>query len=219
MLVITNFVIPQITQIFSDTQKTMPVPTQIMIAVSGFTQEYIWPIIFGALGILIMTERFIKTPKGKAKMDQTLLKLPLLGGTFTDLCVTRFARTLGTLLKSGVPVISSLQVSRNVVNNTVFETAIDAAAVQVTEGKSLNFALKQTHMFPPIVIHMVAVGEKTGELEDMLINVADNYDQQIEAQLGKLTSLLEPLMIVAMVFIVGFIVIAVLMPIFEMQNI
>jgi general secretion pathway protein F len=219
ILVITNFVIPQITQIFTDSNKVMPLPTQIMIGVSNFTQEFIWPIVFGILFLLIMTERYVKTKAGKAKMDRTLLKLPVLGVTFADLCVTRFCRTLGTLLKSGVPVINSLQVARNVVNNTVFEAAIENASVQVTEGKSLNSSLKQSKMFPPIVIHMVAVGEKTGELEDMLLNVADNYDQQIEARLGKLTSLLEPLMIVAMVFVVGFIVIAVLMPIFEMQNI
>jgi type II secretory pathway component PulF len=150
---------------------------------------------------------------------KTLLKLPLIGSIFSDLCVTRFARTLGTLLKSGVPMINSLEVARNVVNNALFEEAITASSVLVTEGKALNLALKQTQLFPPIIIHMVSVGEKTGDLENMLLNVADNYDQQIEARLGKLTSLLEPLMIVAMVLVVGFIVMAVLLPIFEMQNV
>lgn len=219
LLVITNFVIPQITQIFTDANKVMPLPTRIMIGVSEFFQANFWPIVLAFLFGLIMLERYVKTAAGRAKKDATLLKLPLLGSTFQDLAVTRFCRTLGTLLKSGVPVIASLQVSRNVVNNEVFEKAIDNAAVQVTEGKSLNYALKQARIFPPIVIHMVAVGEKTGELEDMLLNVADNYDQQIEARLGRLTSLLEPLMIVAMVVIVGFIVVAVLLPIFEMQNV
>lgn len=219
LLVITNFVIPQISQIFVDANKVMPLPTRIMITVSTFMQEYFGVIIVSVLGMLVLLERTIKTEKGRAKKDAILLQLPLLGTTFSDLCVTRFCRTLGTLLKSGVPVIASLQVSRNVVNNDVFEKAIENASVQVTEGKSLNYALKQARIFPPIVVHMVAVGEKTGELEDMLLNVADNYDQQIEARLGKLTSLLEPLMIVFMVVIVGFIVVAVLMPIFEMQNV
>ncbi|MEZ4816257.1 MAG: type II secretion system inner membrane protein GspF [Bdellovibrionota bacterium] len=219
LLVITNFVIPQITQIFNDANKVMPLPTRIMIGASEFLQNNFWPLLIAFLFVMVMLERYVKTPKGRAKKDQTLLKLPLLGSTFTDLAVTRFCRTLGTLLKSGVPVISSLQVSRNVVNNDVFEQAIDNASIQVTEGKSLNYALKQARIFPPIVVHMVAVGEKTGELEDMLLNVADNYDQQIEARLGRLTSLLEPLMIVAMVVIVGFIVVAVLLPIFEMQNV
>lgn len=219
LLVITNFVIPQITQIFTDANKVMPIPTRIMIGVSGFFQANIWYIIFGLLGSLIMLERYTKTEVGRVKKDKILLKLPLIGSIFADLCVTRFARTLGTLLKSGVPLINSLEVARNVVNNALFEEAISASSVLVTEGKSLNLALKQTQLFPPIIIHMVSVGEKTGDLENMLLNVADNYDQQIEARLGKLTSLLEPLMIVAMVLVVGFIVMAVLLPIFEMQNI
>ena len=166
-----------------------------------------------------MLEIYTKTEVGRVKKDKTLLKLPLIGSIFSDLCVTRFARTLGTLLKSGVPMINSLEVARNVVNNALFEEAISASSVLVTEGKALNLALKQTQLFPPIIIHMVSVGEKTGDLENMLLNVADNYDQQIEARLGKLTSLLEPLMIVAMVLVVGFIVMAVLLPIFEMQNV
>ncbi len=219
LLVITNFVIPQITQIFTDANKVMPLPTRIMIGVSGFFQANIWYIVFGLLGSLIMLERYTKTEVGRVKKDKTLLKLPLIGSIFSDLCVTRFARTLGTLLKSGVPMINSLEVARNVVNNALFEEAISASSVLVTEGKALNLALKQTQLFPPIIIHMVSVGEKTGDLENMLLNVADNYDQQIEARLGKLTSLLEPLMIVAMVLVVGFIVMAVLMPIFEMQNV
>jgi general secretion pathway protein F len=219
LLVITNFVIPQITQIFTDANKAMPLPTQIMIGVSGFFQANIWYIVFGVLGMLMMLERFIKTEAGRVKKDKFLLNLPLLGVIFSDLCVTRFARTLGTLLKSGVPMIGSLEVARNVVNNALFEEAISAASVLVTEGKSLNLALKQSQLFPPIIIHMVSVGEKTGDLENMLLNVAENYDQQIEARLGKMTGLLEPLMIVAMVLVVGFIVMAVLMPIFEMQNV
>ncbi|MEI7440961.1 MAG: type II secretion system F family protein [bacterium] len=219
LLVITNFVIPQITQIFTDANKVMPLPTRIMIGVSGFFQANIWYIVFGLLGSLIMLERYTKTETGRVKKDKIILKLPLIGSIFSDLCVTRFARTLGTLLKSGVAMISSLEVARNVVNNALFEDAITATAVLVTEGKALNLALKQTQLFPPIIIHMVSVGEKTGDLENMLLNVADNYDQQIEARLGKLTSLLEPLMIVAMVLVVGFIVMAVLLPIFEMQNI
>ena len=219
LLVITNFVIPQITQIFTDANKVMPLPTRIMIGVSGFFQANIWYLIFGVLGCLIMLERFVKTEAGRVKKDKFLLRVPLIGGIFSDLCVTRFARTLGTLLKSGVPMINSLEVARNVVNNALFEEAISSASVFVTEGKALNLALKQSQLFPPIIIHMVAVGEKTGDLENMLLNVAENYDQQIEARLGKMTSLLEPLMIVAMVLVVGFIVMAVLMPIFEMQNV
>jgi len=219
MLVIMNFVVPQITAIFSDLNKALPLPTQIMIATSQFTQEYFWYLIFGGLFLLISLERFFKTEAGRAKKDSTVIKIPVVGQLVSDVCVSRFARTLGTLLKSGVPMINSLQVARNVVNHTLFEAAIDQSIIYVTEGKSLNSALKQSKLFPHIVIHMIAVGEKTGELEDMLMSVAENYDQQVEARLGRLTSLLEPLMIVGMVVLVGFIVMAVLLPIFDMQNI
>lgn len=219
MIVIMNFVVPQITQIFSDMEKALPLPTQILIAVSTFTQNNFWPLIIGILLIIVGLERYTKTTAGRARKDSFVLKIPIIGSIATDLCVARYARTLGTLLKSGVPVLNSLEVSRNVVNNTLFENAIDQASLMVSEGKSLNSAMKQGHVFPPIVIHMVAVGEKTGELENMLMNVAENYDQQLEARLGRLTSLLEPIMIVAMVAVVGFVVMAILLPIFDMQDI
>jgi general secretion pathway protein F len=219
LLVIMNFVVPQITSIFQDLNKALPLPTVILINTSTFIQNYFWPIVFSFLGALVLLERYVKTTAGRAQKDRFLLKVPIIGSIIADFCVTRFARTLGTLLKSGVPMLNSLQVSRNVVNHTLFEQAIEQASVAVSEGKSLNYAIKQSRLFPPIVVHMIAVGEKTGELEDMLLNVAENYDQQIEARLGRLTTLLEPLMIVTMVLTVGFIVMAVLLPIFEMQDI
>lgn len=219
MMVIMNFVVPQLMGIFQDMNKALPLPTQIMIGASNFVQAYFWHMIISIIALLVMLERYVKTVHGRARKDKIVLKIPIVGSIIADYCVARFARTLGTLLKAGVPMINAIQVARNVVNNVLFENAIEQASVMVTEGKSLNSAIKQSHMFPPIIIHMIAVGEKTGDLEEMLLNVADNYDQQIEARLGKLTSLLEPLMIVTMVAMVGFIVMAVLVPIFEMQNI
>ena len=149
MLVIMNFVVPQLMGIFSDINKALPLPTRIMIGVSNFVQNYFWPMIISIIALLVVMERYIKTKSGRAKKDRTVLRLPIVGSIVSDYCVARFARTLGTLLKSGVPMISAMHVARNVVNNTQFEDAIENAGVMVTEGKSLNLAIKQSRMFPP----------------------------------------------------------------------
>ena len=211
-------VVPTITKIFLDMGQALPTPTKILIGMSNLAQSYAWHAIIAVLAVAMMMERYIKTPAGRAKKDATLLTLPILGRLMRNLAVARFARTLGTLLSSGVPVLASLQITRNVVANSVFENIIDHCGTAISEGRSLAYALKQSGEFPPIVIHMVGVGEKTGELESMLGNVADNYELQVETTLGSLTSLLEPIMMIVMAVVVGFIVMAVLMPILDMNK-
>lgn len=211
-------VVPQITKIFIDMKQTLPFATRLLIQISNFAQDYGVYALIVLLALGVMLERYIKTPVGRATKDNFLLKAPILKTLNRNLGVARFARTLGTLLSSGVPMLTALEITKNVVNNTVFENAIAQMAIQVSEGRSVASTLKQSQEFPPIVVHMVGVGEKTGELEQMLSNVADNYEQQVEVGLGTLTTLLEPIMIVVMAGVVGFIVMAVLMPIFDMQQ-
>lgn len=211
-------VVPQITKIFIDMKQTLPFATRLLIQVSDIAQEYGLYIVIALLAVAIMTERYIKTTAGRARKDNFLLTAPILKGLNRNIGVARFSRTLGTLLQSGVPMLTALEITKNVVNNTVFEEAIAQMSIQVSEGRSLASTLKQSQEFPPIVVHMVGVGEKTGELEQMLSNVADNYEQQVEVGLSTLTTLLEPIMIVVMAGVVGFIVMAVLMPIFDMQQ-
>jgi general secretion pathway protein F len=146
------------------------------------------------------------------------LRLPVMGNLVRLVSVSRFSRTLGTLLKSGVPMLTSLQIAKNVVNHTVFERAIETVAGQVEEGRSLGLALKQTGEFPPIVIHMVGVGEKSGELEDMLMNISENYDREVDSAMEIMTSVLSPIMIIAMVAFVGFVMMAVLGPLMKMNQ-
>ena len=165
-----------------------------------------------------MLERYIKTAAGRARKDAFFLKFPIVGNLMQQIVVARFGRTLGTLLSSGVPMLVSLQITRNVVDHAVFEDVIDQCGTQVSEGRPLAYALKQSRRFPPIVIHMIGVGEKTGELEPMLLNVAETYEQQVDTTLGSLTSVLEPVMMIVMALFVGAIVMAVLMPIFEMNQ-
>jgi general secretion pathway protein F len=211
-------VVPQITSIFTDMKQQLPTPTKILIAVSNVAQAQYPVILVGILVIALLIERYIKTTTGRRRKDEIFLRLPIVSALTRNIAVARFARTLGTLLSSGVPMITALQITRNVVANAVFEEVVESAETLVSEGRSLAYTLKQSRQFPPIVVHMVGVGEKTGELEAMLANVADNYEQQVDALLGTLTSLLEPLMMVMMALLVGFIVMAVLMPIFQMNS-
>ena len=218
MVVIFTFVIPNITKVFDSLNQAMPWSTRLLIGASEFFKKYIWPIAMGGLAAMVFLERFVATEKGRDTKDRLFLKLPLIGGLMRLIAVSRFSRTLGTLLQSGVPMLVSLQIAKNVVNNTVFERAIETVSGQVEEGKSLGLALKQTGEFPPIVIHMVGVGEKSGELEDMLTNVSENYDREVDSAMEIMTSVLSPIMIVLMVAFVGFIMMAVLGPLMQLNQ-
>ncbi len=211
-------VVPTITGMFNDTKQALPTPTVILIAASDFLQAHGFKLLVGVLGSAILLQRYIATKAGRERKDAFLLKAPLFGMLNRMICVSRFARTLGTLLSSGVPMLTALEITRNVVSNATFERVVEAATEQVREGRPLAYTLKQSGEFPPIVVHMVGVGEKTGELEQMLLNVAEGYEQQVEMKLGQVTTALEPLMLVGMAGAVGFIVMAILLPILDMQN-
>jgi len=218
MALILVKVIPAITGIFIDMGQELPTPTKILIFISDFLQSYIWIIVFSILATALLIERYIKTESGAYKKDRLLLDVPILGRLFKSISVARFARTLGTLLAAGVPMLPSLEVTRNVVSNKIFEDIISNTSNMVSEGRSVAYSVKQSGEFPPIVVHMIGVGEKTGELENMLLNVAENYELQIETILDRLTGLLEPLLMIVMAVVVGSIVISVLLPIFEMNQ-
>lgn len=213
------FVIPEITRIFESSEMELPITTKILIFVSEFAQKYIIHIIVGILATFILGSGYIRTKAGRARKDKLLLKSPIIGKLLRSIIVARVTRTLGTLLKSGVSMINAMEISRNVSNNHLFEEKLDHAKTQVSEGRSLAYSIKQTELFPPIVIHMVNVGEKTGELEDMLLGVAENFENQVNSSLNKLTSVISPIMIVIMAVVVGVIVWGVLMPMLQMANI
>jgi len=212
-------VIPKITVVFEDMQTALPIYTVILIAVSNFVRNYIIYI----LGVIILSSvifaRYIKTENGKKEWDKTKLKIPIFGRVIRLTAISQFTRTLSTLHGAGVPLLQALDIVTNVVDNTVIKEALKTAKVDVSEGKSLASTLKKTDQFPPMVIHMVTVGEKTGELEVMLKHVSDAYDIEIETRIQTLTSLLEPAMIIIMGGTVAFIVLSILMPIMQMTNI
>jgi general secretion pathway protein F len=218
MGVLFTVVVPKITQIFENTNAVLPWYTLVTIAVSSFAASYWWAILLG-LGLAGWGfARWRSTPAGRARWDRFTLRAPIVGAIVRQVAIGRFARTLSTLLKSGVPLLTALDIVKNILGNVRLADVVDQARDAIREGESIAAPLKRSGEFPPLVYHMVAIGERSGALEEMLGNVADAYEDQVDTTIAALTSLLEPLMIVAMGVVVGFIVFSVLMPILQINN-
>jgi general secretion pathway protein F len=216
---LVTFIVPKITLIFEEVHQVLPWPTVILIAVSHFLNDFWWIILLaGVLGVFAL-QQYIKTPAGRTQYDRFMLRTPVMGRVTLMVAISRFTRTLSTLLTSGVPLLQALDVVRNVVQNSVLAEAIDRARQNIGEGQSLAEPLRKSGMFPPLVTHMIAVGEKSGDLEPMLVKVSEAYDNEVEAIISTLTALLTPVMILVMGAIIGFIVMAILLPIFELSQI
>ena len=211
-------VVPKIMKIFDRLQATLPLPTQILIGVSNFVKNYWWLMFIVTFLTIFLSVRYVRTEGGRLKWDRFMLKVPIFGSLSRMIAIARFTKTLSTLLASGVPILTALNIVKNVLGNKVLENVIDEARVSIQEGESIAAPLKRSKQFPPIVTHMIAIGEKSGELEGMLGNVADAYDSQVETKINTLTSLLEPIMIVLMGGVVGFIVFSILLPILKMNQ-
>jgi len=215
---LVTFIVPNITKIFSDMHQTLPLPSLVLIGVSSFLKSFWWLVLLVLGGCVILIKKLIKTPKGNHIWDEIKLRTPVIGAIYMKMAMARFGRTLGSLLRSGVPPLSALQIVRNIVNNTLLAEAIDNAMEEIEAGASLATSLAQSRWFPPIVIQMISVGEQSGELENMLDKVADVYERETESKIMAMTSMLEPVMILVMGVVVGFIVISILLPIFEMNQ-
>lgn len=218
LLIMNAFVIPKIAEIFKGTKQALPPITKAVIAFSGFIRGYWWLIIIVVILLTILFFKWIATPKGRYKWDGFLLSLPYFGTLIRKVAVGRFANTFGTLLASGVPIITAMDIVKNVVANDVIKEAIETAKENVREGEGISKPLEKSEVFPPMVIHMVEVGEQTGELENMLNRVSMAYEKEVEASVNALTAMLEPIMILIMAVGVGFALIAVLMPLVDMTS-
>ncbi|HYS10058.1 MAG TPA: type II secretion system inner membrane protein GspF [Myxococcales bacterium] len=211
-------VIPKVTKIFEDMNVALPWTTRILIAVSTFARDY-WYLVVVFVPLMVLgLRRYIRSPRGRAWWDRTQLRAPIFGELVRMLALSRFAKTLATLLASGVPLLTAMEIVRNIVNNTLLAGVIDNARDAIREGESIAAPLKRSGQFPPLVYHMIAIGERSGQLEEMLQNVAKSYEAQVEMRVGALTSLLEPVMIVAMGGGVAFIVFSILMPIMQLNT-
>ena len=211
-------VIPKVTKIFDDMNVTLPWTTRLLIALSSFARDY-WYVLLVALPSLAYgVRRWIRTPRGRAWWDRAQLRAPVFGDLVRMLAISRFAKTLATLLASGVPLLTAMDIVKNIVSNSLLSDTIDKARDAIREGESIAAPLKRSGQFPPLVYHMIAIGEKSGQLEEMLQNVAKSYESQVEMRVAALTSLLEPVMIVAMGGGVAFIVFSILMPIMQLNT-
>jgi general secretion pathway protein F len=216
MTVLMVKVIPNITEMFNQQGKTLPMNTRFLIWVSGFFGRNIIWIILATMAAIFLFVKWTGTKEGKPVWHRFTLGMPVLGELVRTINVGRFARTLGTMLQSGVPMLRALDTAKQIVGNVHIKDAIEDAKKAVTEGESLAVTLKKSGQFPPTMIHMTAVGERAGQLEQMLERVAATYEAEVDTKLTRFTSLLEPLMLVVMGGAVAFIVFSILQPIMDL---
>ena len=218
IIFLLSFVIPSIAKLFLEMNRALPWPTVLLIAVSRFIRDYLWALLLVVAVLILAGKLWVRTPGGRFRWDQVKLKIPLFGSLLRKIAVSRFARTLGVLLASGVSILDALDMVKRVVGNAVLARALDNARERVGHGDSIANPLRRSGVFPPVVFHMIATGEASGNVEAGLLNVADAYENEVEASVKALTSLLEPMMILVMGAVVGFIVLAILLPIFDINQ-
>ncbi len=213
---IFTVIIPKIVKIFISSKIELPLATKITVAISNFLLSYWWAVILFVILFFFLLWRYIKTPSGESNWHSLQLKLPLVGKVITMVNVERFCSTLGTLLSSGVPIIASLNIVRNLITNVHIKEAIEKSKLSVQEGSSMSGPLAESGYFPSMVTHMIHLGENTGELESMLGIIAENYHDQVESRLNGLTSILEPVMMIVLGIGVGVIVLSVVVPMMKL---
>ncbi len=211
-------VIPTFTKIFASFGAELPGPTQFLINLSDFLRNFWYVVFMTPVGLFIAVKQYAKTEQGHRNLDALLLKLPVFGLLLRKVAVAKFTRTLGTLIKSGVPILQALETVAKTSGNKVIEIAIMTSRESVKEGERIATPLRKSNVFPPMVVQMVAIGEETGNLDAMLAKIADFYDQEVDTAVKALTSMIEPVIIVVMGVIIGFIVVAMFLPMFELGN-
>jgi len=218
LVLLMTVVVPKVTKIFTTMKATLPFTTRALIWFSNALQSY-WFIIFPVLiGGTMAAVAYFRSPAGKPKWDRFALHAPIFGSLVRLLAISRFARTLSTLLKSGVPMLTAMDIVKAVMTNSVLADVVEKARDAIREGESIATPLKRSGEFPPLVYHMVAIGEKSGQLEEMLLSVADSYENQVNVRVGALTSLLEPVLIVVMGGVIAFVAFSILMTILQVNS-
>lgn len=216
--VLLLFVIPTFESMFASVGLALPLPTRIVIGLSNFLQSYWWAILVAGFLAFQGFKRYYATSQGQLKVDAMMLKAPVLGDVLRKSAVSRFTRTLGTLISSGVSILDGLEITAKTAGNRVVSDAILASRSSIAGGDTISAPLSRSGVFPPMVISMIAVGEQTGGLDEMLSKIADFYDEEVDAAVSGLLSLLEPIMIVFLGVVVGGMVVAMYLPIFDMIN-
>jgi type IV pilus assembly protein PilC len=211
-------VVPVFAGIFSEAGLDLPAPTRVVLAISEFLQNYIFFLVLGVVAFVFLLRRYYKTDSGQLVIDRMLLRMPVLGVMLRKSAVSRFTRTLGTLISSGVSILEGLTITARTSGNRVIHDAVMQSRASIAGGATISEPLKASGVFPPMVVQMINVGEQTGGLDDMLSKIADFYDDEVDAAVTALTSVLEPIMIVVMGVVIGGMVIAMYLPMFDMIN-
>ncbi|MCC6928059.1 MAG: type II secretion system F family protein [Gemmatimonadaceae bacterium] len=216
--VLLLFVIPVFEEMFASVGLPLPLPTRVVIGMSRFLKSYWWAVAAAIAGLGYLTKQYYATPNGKLAIDRMLLRFPVLGDVLRKSAVSRFTRTLGTLISSGVSILDGLEITAKTAGNRVIQDAIMQSRASIAGGDTIASPLQKSAVFPPMVISMIAVGEQTGGLDEMLSKIADFYDEEVDAAVSGLLALLEPIMIVFLGVVVGGMVVAMYLPIFDMIN-
>lgn len=218
VMFLMTFVIPKVTQIFEDQQAALPFITVLLIWMSDMVSKFWWLMGIGAGGAAYGFRKWLATDEGREKWDTVVLKLPLFGPLARMIAVSRFSKTLSTLLASGVPLLTAMGIVKDILGNVALVKVVESARLNIREGESIAGPLERSGEFPPMVTHMIAVGERTGSLEPMLDNISEAYDAEVSGRIQAMTTLMEPLMIVVMGGAVAFIVFAILLPILQLNQ-
>jgi type IV pilus assembly protein PilC len=216
--VLLIFVIPTFESMFASVNMELPLPTKIVIGASKALTQWWWAIILGAVALTFVSRRYYSTPDGRKVVDGAMLKAPVIGDLLRKSAVSRFTRTLGTLISSGVSILDGLEITAKTAGNRVIHDAVMQSRASIAGGETIAGPLQTSAVFPPMVISMIAVGEQTGGLDEMLSKIADFYDAEVDVAVSALLSLMEPIMIVVLGVIVGGMVVAMYLPIFDMVN-
>ena len=213
-----TYVVPMFTQIFTDQGAELPLPTMMMLTVSDFLIDYWWVIILLAAVAVFSAKQYISSESGRRNWDNMKFKLPIFGKLYQEAAVSRFSRTLGTLLASGVPILNAFQIVKGTLESEKISDIISSVKEAARKGKGISESLRKSDIFPPIAVHMITVGEETGKLDEMLMKVADRFDIEVRITVKRLLSLLEPALIIIMAMLVGFIVVSMLLAIFSISE-
>ena len=218
VVVLLMWVVPQFSQMFEESGKALPMPTQIVIAAGDFFRGYWWAMALGGVGVYSWFTRQMQAPASRYQWDKRLLGLPLVGDLVGKLEVARFSRTLGTLLGNGVTLLTALSIVKETLNNTVMSEGLGSVATQLKEGKGLGKPLMENGLFPKLAVHLIMVGEETGKLQEMLIRVADIYDREVHTTVKRMLSLMEPVLILGLGLVIGGIILSILVAILSVND-
>jgi general secretion pathway protein F len=218
VVILLVFVVPQFSQMFEESGRALPLPTRVVIGMGDVLQEYWWALLLGGFGLHVLWRGQMTNPNSRYRWDARFLRLPLFGDLVAKLEVARFARTLGTLLDNGVSLLAALAIVKETLGNSFMAAKLDDVAERLREGAGLGRPLLEAEVFPPLAVHMVMVGEETGRLGEMLIQVADVFDREVSSAVKRMLSLMEPILILGLGLVIGGIIMSILVAILSVND-